>query len=139
MKTRKMYASPGWGDAVTTGFGVRSTPNAFQVVPVLVTDATDMPDFEPGDRVRSGGATTGRIATYPQQIGNGSWVVIVEWPNNVLCVMDADPEKLTKLPHEKTVTLRVTGLDHMVIQSVASYQRNWEEAGVRVERVEEDR
>lgn len=138
MKTRKMWVHRPYFES-DASFGAYVTDVlCTDPVPVLVTSLDGAPDFEPGDRVRSRGATTGIIATHPQQLADGTWVVVVEWPGNALAVMDADPECLTKLPRETSVLLRVTGPDHMVIQSVASYQRNWEEAGVRVERVEDD-
>lgn len=139
MKTRKMYASPGWGDAVTTGFGVRSTPNAFQVVPVLVTDATDMPDFEPGDRVRQTTPSTDvfglPVAWHEYEIAH------IYFDGERWCFYSTDRTrhplaKYTKLPREKTETYRITRTDDQVVDV-----RTWLRCapnGVRVERVEDD-
>ena len=142
MTTRKMWVRRNYFET-DAGFGTYVNPlSTPDPIPVLVTDATDMPDFEPGDRVRWKNVPEGRVfevdGIYVDRDGKWS-VVIVRKPEGYHTVEVA--AMLTKIPREKTVTLRVTGPEDAVEDYMADAGSCTITGrhGVRVERVEEDR
>lgn len=141
-KTRKMWAVQSWGDRRWVEC---SEHPAVGRVPVLVTDASDMPDFEPGDRVwRNGMSAT--VLDWPYE-WRGEWYIAVNDSCSMPCSWKCDGTR--KFPREKTVVLRVTGPEDDV-QNIASALEAYGprediteihisrlEGAVRVERVED--
>ena len=145
MTTRKMWAPNGWENpCVSTAVrGLYLTPNrSYWEDPVEVQVTTvdhARPDFEPGDRVRlTALKADGEVLGYPFQLPKGyrsTWIVpVTDHKAGIMRCVSA--EGLTKLPREKTVTLRVTGLEEAVDRFVSKCDRDYL-TGIRVERVEE--
>ena len=138
MMQKKMWAAEGWENCRWFHVGEDEMDQALHAeVPVLVTDAEGMPDFKPGDRVRLRGATTGEVVSVPFWLIDDGWNVVVSWPDEHTIV---ECDRLTKLPKEKTVTLRVTGPEDAVenVGKWLSTTYQQDTRGVRVERVEEE-
>jgi hypothetical protein len=145
MTVRKMWAPKEWeNDEQATCYGFCTEfPDRvhWTATPVIVTDATGMPDFEPGDRVEARHSPNGvfRVVDVPVQVA-GVWYVpvVLDRESDVAHPMLRMPANLTKLPREKTVTLRVTGLEEAVDRFVSKCDRDYL-TGIRVERVEDER
>ena len=138
MKARKMWVERLYLDGKDCG--LYETPASWMSdpAPVLVTDATEMPDFEPGDRVQAVNTKVeGEVETVYRNPRNGKWQVLVDCPNGYRVFY---AQVVTKLPHEKTVVLRVTGPEEHVERVAHWMHTTYEEdsRGVRVERVEDE-
>lgn len=134
MKARKMWAEMDW--EIGCGAGLWKSDPHFEDNPgkcrVLVIDAEGMPDLEPGDRVR--GHITGdeyTLVGYPYP-HCGFWALQVDTGGYVRA------DEVTKLPREKTVTLKVTGPEDEVDKTAEQLAgiHSSQSRGVRVERVD---
>lgn len=132
-KVVKGFTSPKYMDEAVPSYGVIRKAAGLHTRPVFVIDATDAPDFGPGDlvrRSRNGGWRTVE-GIYVDE--DGRW-----------CVVFADgkydfADDWEKVPKHKTVVLKVTGPEHnaeRVARKMESYDGFPED--VRIERVEEE-
>lgn len=137
-KTRKAWVCPTYFNSEGTTFVCYMEESSRNAVQVLVTDATDMPDFKPGDRVNLLGAKgdDGEVVGWPfRRLGRDEWLVPVAAIGRYY-LWRADC--LTKLPRETSVLLRVTGPEPNVGDFLTCAE-NWNavKERVRVERVED--
>jgi hypothetical protein len=143
--TRKMWAPKGWERAESAlFFSYRDAWREGEEVEVTKVDHV-RPDFKPGDRVEARHSPNGvfRVVDVPVQVA-GVWYVpvVLDRESDVAHPMLRVPANLTKLPREKTVTLRVTGPEDAVEDfiSAAETSCNYEKPRVvTVERVEAER
>ena len=135
MTTRKMWARKTWPNALA----LEVTANKLdEFVPVFITDAEGMPDFEPGDRVviDVDHKDPANVVAVPTCI-EGEWLVPVRRERDSWLLAMWHHGRLTKLPREKTVTLRVTGPEDELERSLSRMDHIADPC--RVERVEDDR
>ena len=141
MTTRKMWAPKGWEKpgVSTAGRGLYLTLDSshwLEPVEVEITEIAGRPDFESGDTVCLYGDTTDKRFVEGIYIdSDGKWCVVFTDGDYGLAY------HWTKLPREKTVTLRVTGPGDAVedyMADAASCTITGRH-GVRVERVEDER